>query len=133
MPTIILKKLVNLPLVVDRRTSHDESVQRLPINYVEAIRLYRKAADLGHLQARKMLDLIFSQSADTGTINIFWMQRLSRIDVSGYAPQLPTVDGPVLLAREETGLTDFIPRIWTNVYRATNQNLAPCQPLIAPC
>ena len=105
----------------------------IPINYVEAIRLYRKAADLGHLQARKMLDLIFSQSADTGTINIFWMQRLSRIDVSGYAPQLPTVDGPVLLAREETGLTDFIPRIWTNVYRATNQNLAPCQPLIAPC
>ena len=70
----------------------------IPINYVEAIRLYRKAADLGHLQAKKMLDLIFSQSAETGAINIFWMQRLSRVDVSGFAPQLPTVDGPVLLA-----------------------------------
>jgi len=81
LPTIILKKLVNLPRVVDRRTSHDESVQRLPINYVEAIRQYRKAADLGHLQARKMLDLIFSQSADTGTINIFWMQRLSQMSL----------------------------------------------------
>jgi len=105
----------------------------IPINYLEAIRLYRKAADLGHLQAKKMLDLIFSQSAETGAINIFWMQRLSRVDVSGFAPQLPSVDGPVLLAREETGLTDFIPQIWTKVYRFTNQNLAPCQPQIAPC
>jgi TPR repeat protein len=104
-----------------------------PINYVEAIRLYRKAADLGHLQAKKMLDLIFSQSAETGVINIFWMQRLSHMDVSGFAPQLPTVYGPVLLAREETGLTDFIPLIWTNVYRVNNQNLVPCQPQIAPC
>ena len=105
----------------------------IPINYVEAIRLYRKAADLGHLQAKKMLDLIFSQSLDSGTINIFWMQRLSRVDVSGLTPQLPIVDGPVLLAREETGLTDFIPRVWTKAYPTTNQNLAPCQPQIAPC
>jgi TPR repeat protein len=105
----------------------------IPINYVEAIRLYRKAADLGHLQAKKMLDLIFSQSTETGAINIFWMQKLSRMDVSGFAPQLPIVDGPVLLAREETGLTDFIPRVWTNAYPVTNQNLAPCQPQIAPC
>ena len=105
----------------------------IPINYVEAIRLYRKAADLGHLQAKKMLDLIFSQSVETGAINIFWMQRLSRMDVSGFAPQLPIVDGPVLLAREETGLTDFIPRVWTNAYPVTNQNLAPCQLQIAPC
>ena len=105
----------------------------IPINYVEAIRLYRKASDLGHLQAKKMLDLIFSQSVETGAINIFWMQRLSRMDVSGFAPQLPIVDGPVLLAREETGLTDFIPRVWTNAYPVTNQNLAPCQPQIAPC
>jgi TPR repeat protein len=105
----------------------------IPINYVEAIRLYRKAADLGHLQAKKMLDLIFSQSVETGAINIFWMQRLSRVDVSGFSPQLPMVDGPVLLAREETGLTDFIPRIWTEGYPVINQNLAPCQPQIAPC
>ena len=105
----------------------------IPINYVEAIRLYRKAADLGHLQAKKMLDLIFSQSAETGAINIFWMQRLSRVDVSGLSPQLPIVDGPVLLAREETGLTDFIPRVWIKGNRVINQNLAPCQPQIAPC
>lgn len=105
----------------------------IPINYVEAIRLYRKAADLGHLNAKKMLDLIFSQSVETGAINIFWMQRLSRVDVSGLSPQLPIIDGPVLLAREETGLTDFIPRVWTKGYRVINQNLAPCQPQIAPC
>jgi len=105
----------------------------IPINYVEAIRLYRKAADLGHLQAKKMLDLIFSQSAETGAINIFWMQRLSRIDVSGYSPQLPTVDGPVLLAREETGLTDFIPSLWMTRSAPPKTNLLPCQPQIAPC
>ena len=105
----------------------------IPINYVEAIRLYRKAADLGHLQAKKMLDLIFSQSAETGAINIFWMQRLSRVDVSGFAPQLPTVDGPVLLAREETSLTDFIPPLWMTHSVPPKANLLPCQPQIAPC
>jgi len=105
----------------------------IPINYVEAIRLYRKAADLSHLQAKKMLDLIFSQSAETGTINIFWMQRLSRIDVSGFAPQLPSVDGPVLLAREETALTDFIPPLWMTDGVPSKANLLPCQPQMAPC
>ncbi len=105
----------------------------IPINYVEAIRLYRKAADLGHLQAKKMQDLIFSQSAETGTINIFWMQRLSRVDVSGFAPQLPTVDGPVLLAREETGLTDFIPSLWMMRSAPPTTNLLTCQPQMAPC
>ena len=105
----------------------------IPFNYVEAIRLYRKAADLGHLQAKKMLDLIFSQSVETGAINIFWMQRLSRVDVSGFAPQLPTVDGPVLLAREETGLTDFIPLLWMTRGVAPKANLLPCQPQISPC
>jgi TPR repeat protein len=105
----------------------------IPINYVEAIQLYRKAADLGHLQAKKMLNLIFSQSAETGTINIFWMQRLSRIDVSGFSPQLPTVDGPVLLAREETGLTDFIPSLWMTRSAPPKTNLLPCQPQMAPC
>jgi TPR repeat protein len=105
----------------------------IPINYVEAIRLYRKAADFGHLQAKKMLDLIFSQSAETGAINIFWMQRLSRMDVSGFSPQLPTVDGPDLLAREETGLTDFIPSLWMTPSAPTKTNLLPCQPQIAPC
>lgn len=105
----------------------------IPINYVEAIRLYRKAADLGHLHAKKMLDLIFSQSTEMGAINIFWMQRLSRMDVSGFSPQLPTVDGPVLLAREETGLTDFIPLLWMTRGVATKANLLPCQPQISPC
>jgi uncharacterized protein len=123
-------ELAELSWLQARRYHRGEGI---PINYVEAIRLYRKAADLGHLQAKKMLDLIFSQSVETGAVNIFWMQRLSRVDVSGLSPQLPMVDGPVLLAREETGLTDFIPRDWISGYRVINQNLAPCQPQIAPC
>ena len=80
-----------------------------------------------------MLDLIFSQSTEMGAINIFWMQRLSRMDVSGFSPQLPTVDGPVLLAREETGLTDFIPLLWMTRGVAPKANLLPCQPQISPC
>ena len=113
-----------------RRNHRGEGIA---INYVEAIRLYKKAADLGHLQAKKMLDLIFSQSADMGAINIFWMQRLSRMDVSGFSPQLPTVGGPVLFPREETGLTDFIPSLWMTPGAPTKTNLLPCQPQIAPC
>jgi hypothetical protein len=88
---------------------------------------------LGHLQAKKMLNLIFSQSAETGTINIFWMQRLCRMDVSGFPPQLPTVDGPVLLAREETRLADFIPSLWMTRSAPPKTNLLPCQPQMAPC
>jgi TPR repeat protein len=104
-----------------------------PINYAEAIRLYKKAADLGNQKAKKMLNLIFSQSFDGTGINISWMQKLSRMNVSGLTPQLPTVDGPVLLLREETGLTDFIPRLWNAPGRAPTTELQPCQPEIAPC
>ena len=105
----------------------------LPVNYIEAIRLYKKAADLGNLKAKKMLDLIFSQSFDGAILNIPWMQKLSRMNMYGLTPQLPTVDGPVLLLREETGLTDFIPRLWNAPSRASKTGLQPCQPEIAPC
>ena len=80
-----------------------------------------------------MLDLIFSQSFDGSIINIPWMQKLSRMNMYGLTPQLPTVDGPVLLLREETGLTDFIPRLWNAPSRAPTTKLQPCQPEIAPC
>jgi TPR repeat protein len=105
----------------------------IPINYSEAIRLYKKAADLGSAQAKKMLQLIFSQSSENGVINILWMQSLSQIDVSGSTPKLSSTLGPVLLTREETGLTDFIPQFWNNPQRVNQSDRVPCQPQRTPC
>lgn len=105
----------------------------IPINYSEAIRLYKKAADLGSLQAKKMLHLIFSQSAANGVINIPWMQSLGHMDISGAAPKLSPTLGPVLLTREETGLTDFIPHYWNNPPAVNLSDPRPCQPQQAPC
>ena len=84
----------------------------MPANYSEAIRLYKKAADLGHPLAQQMLKLIFSRSAADGGIDIPWMQELSQMDLSGATPRLSTAYGPTLLNREETALTDFIPGMW---------------------
>ena len=105
----------------------------VPANYSEAVRLYKKAADLGNLQARKMLNLIFSQPTEEGNINIPWMQKLSQLDLSGSTPKLSQAFGPNLLNREETGLTDFIPKRWTEV--APPKTLPPvtCLLDVAPC
>jgi TPR repeat protein len=105
----------------------------MPVNYSEAIRLYRKAADLGSPQAKKMLNLIFSQPLENGQINIPWMQSLSYMDISGSTPKLSADNGPFLLTREETGLTDFIPQYWNKPLKLHPNFLRPCQPQSAPC
>jgi TPR repeat protein len=117
-------------LALARRYHRGEGI---PVNYSEAIRLYKKAADLGSVQAKKMLQLIFSQSSENGAINILWMQGLSQMDVSGSTPKLSSTLGPVLLTREETGLTDFIPQFWNNPQRLNLSDTRPCQPQLAPC
>lgn len=105
----------------------------MPVNYSEAIRLYKKAADQGSLQAKKMLNLIFSQPSENGQINIPWMRSLSYMDISGPTPKLSADLGPFLLTREETGLTDFIPQFWNNPQRFNSPEPQPCQPQSAPC
>lgn len=117
-------------LVLARRYHRGEG---MPVNYSEAIRLYKKAADLGSLQAKKMLHLIFSQPSENGMVNITWMRSLSYMDVSGLSPKLPADFGSVLLTREETGLTDFIPHSWNNPQGMHPNYPRPCQPQRAPC
>lgn len=117
-------------LALARRYHRGEGI---PINYSEAIRLYKKAADLGSVQAKKMVQLIFSQSSENGVINILWMQSLSQMDVSGATPKLSSTLGPVLLTREETGLTDFIPQFWNNPQRVNQSDRVLSQPQRSPC
>jgi TPR repeat protein len=105
----------------------------IPANYSEAVRLYKKAADLGNAPARKMLNLIFSKPTEEGNINIPWMQKLSQLDLSGSTPKLSQAFGPNLLNREETGLTDFIPKLWTEVTPPKKLPPVTCLLDIAPC
>jgi TPR repeat protein len=119
-----------LSLVQARRYHKGDGV---PANYSEAIRLYKKASDLGNLEAKRMLGLIFSQPGDNGTINILWMQKLGQVDLSGSTPQLSNAYAPVLLHREETGLTDFIPQIWNRPGSTKKIEPMPCRPEVAPC
>jgi TPR repeat protein len=57
-----------------RRYHRGEGV---PANYTEAVRLYQIAASAGDRRARRMLELIFSRPAPTGTVDPAWMQQLA--------------------------------------------------------
>lgn len=51
--------------------------QGVPINDVQAIELYRQAANLGNLQAKRMLGLIFSRVNPQGRPDPIWMRQLA--------------------------------------------------------
>lgn len=124
------KELAESNLEQARRYHKGDGV---PANYSEAIRLYKKAADLGNPQAKKMLILIFSQTGENGAINILWMQKLGQMDISGSTLQLSSINEPVFLTREETGLADFIPQFWRDSGNTNKIAPLPCRPEIAPC
>ena len=50
----------------------------VPINDVQAIELYRQASNQGHLQAKRMLELIFSRSNTQGLPDPTWMRQLAQ-------------------------------------------------------
>ena len=50
----------------------------VPVNDVQAIELYKQAANLGHLQAKRMLSLIFSQVDARGLPDAQWMRLLAQ-------------------------------------------------------
>ena len=52
--------------------------QGVPINDVQAIELYRQAANLGHLQAKRMLALISSRLNAQGQPDTAWMRLLAQ-------------------------------------------------------
>jgi uncharacterized protein len=51
--------------------------QGLPINYIQAVQYYKQAADAGHLQAKRMIELIFSRRTAQGTLDDVWMRQLA--------------------------------------------------------
>nr|WP_315136273.1 hypothetical protein [uncultured Limnohabitans sp.] len=84
----------------------------IPVNYNEAIRLYRMAQTAGSLQAQRMLNLIYARTSPDGQLDMGWMRQLSDADVSGPAPQMGHSAGPKLLHREPTPLYDLLPKLW---------------------
>lgn len=83
-----------------------------PVNYNEAIRLYRMAQTAGSLQAKRMLNLIYARTSPDGQLDMGWMRQLSDADVSGPTPQMGRSAGPKLLHRESTPLYDLLPKPW---------------------
>jgi TPR repeat protein len=84
----------------------------IPVNYNEAIRLYRMAQAEGSVQAQRMLNLIYARTSPDGQLDMGWMRQLSDADVSGPTPQMGHSSGPKLLRREPTPLYDLLPKLW---------------------
>lgn len=82
----------------------------VPVNYGEALRLYKQAASQGNAHAQKMLGLIYTRPTPTGDINIVWMQQLANIDVTseGSGTLLEPPPSP-LLQRDPTPLYNYLP------------------------
>lgn len=91
------------------RRNHRGSGQ--PVNYTEAIRLYRMAEAKGSPQARDMLALIFSRTSATGEVDVAWIQRLAQLDVSGTTANYKVFGAP-LFQRERSPLYDYLPELW---------------------
>lgn len=85
----------------------------VPANYTEAIRLYKRASDMGSEPAQRMLALIYSRPMAGGGIDIAWMQQLAYMDVTkdGATP-LGAPIAPVSLTRDPTPLYDYIAPKW---------------------
>ena len=84
----------------------------IPVNYNEAIRLYRMAQAEGSVQAQRMLNLIYARTSPDGQLDLGWMRQLSDADVSGPTPHMGQSSGPKLLRREPTPLYDLLPKLW---------------------
>jgi uncharacterized protein len=94
--------------------------QGQPANYVEAIRLYQKAQNQGNVQARKMLELIFSRPLANGHVDVVWMQQLA---YANYANDMVVLGGALphlTLQREPTPLFDLLPLLWRNYRSSTS-------------
>ena len=83
-------------------------------NFVEAIRLYRLAQGKGSLEAKKMLELIFSRPGADGEIDIAWMQQLAYANLSQAVPSLDRTAARKTLRREPSPLFDLLPQFWRN-------------------
>ena len=85
----------------------------VPVNYAQALTLYRQAASMGNPYAQKMLALIYTRPTPTGDINIVWMQQLANVDVTqeAGASMMEPPPSPSLV-QDPTPLFDYLPARW---------------------
>lgn len=95
---------VNDILRLARRYHRGEGV---PVNFPEAIRYYRAAAELGSPEARRMLSLIYARLLPDGRIDVEWMTQLARLPLSGVKGEPQRY-----LKRDPTPVYDFLPVFW---------------------
>ena len=93
----------------------------VPSNYTEAIRLYQLAKNQGSVEARKMLELIFSRPGPDGQIDLAWMQQLAQVDLSTAQPKVESNNIKQNLKREPTPLFDMVRQPWRR-YTITSVN-----------
>lgn len=85
----------------------------VPANYTEALRLYKRASDLGSIPAQRMLALIYSRPQADGKLDIAWMQQLAYVDVTEDSTvPLQAVTTPAGLQRDPSPLYDYIAPQW---------------------
>ena len=93
----------------------------VPSNYTEAIRLYQLAKNQGSVEARKMLELIFSRPGPDGTIDLAWMQQLAQVDLSTAVPKIESTNIKQNLKRDPTPLFELVRQPWRS-YTASSVN-----------
>ena len=84
----------------------------VPVNYAEAIRLYRLAESKGSVEAGRMLALIYSRPLAGGNVDVAWISQLSELDLTRSTPGLRIKAAPRQLQRERTALIDLLPEKW---------------------
>jgi uncharacterized protein len=84
----------------------------VPSNYTEAVRLYQLAKNQGSVEARKMLELIFSRPGADGQIDLAWMQQLAQVDLSTPQPKVESHNIRQNLKREPTPLFELVRQPW---------------------
>lgn len=80
-----------------------------PINYAEALTLYRQAAARGSAPAGRMLNLIVSRLRPDGSVDPIWMQQLALVDIQRDMGGMVRSVVPGMLGREPSPLYDLLP------------------------
>lgn len=84
----------------------------VPVDYTEALRLYRAAARSGSAGARRMLGLIVSRPQPDGSMNPAWMAQLAWLESASTLLELDTRALAGMMYRDPTPLFDLLPEAW---------------------
>ncbi|MBS7808434.1 hypothetical protein [Variovorax sp. PCZ-1] len=101
------------PVAAPGQAIYDTAVRHhvgtgMPANYSQAVLYYRQAADLGHLQAKRMLELIFSRRTADGSLDQIWMRQLAAQAASSSSSANAT--SAMWLQKDISLLADWLPQ-----------------------